>query len=140
MAKTNPTFNSDKWKTLESDLIDGDAVEQLKLHIEDSNLHKMPAALASAGPDMKFEVLMKCLAKHTELFGPNRTYILKMVRDYLADAKEEVAFLRDCAWPACMNDLANIIVELAMTNAPSPQDCIIAIRAGKFAELGTSIK
>jgi hypothetical protein len=27
MAKTNPTFNSDKWKTLESDLIDGDAVE-----------------------------------------------------------------------------------------------------------------
>ena len=64
MAKTNPTYNSDKWRSLENALIEGDAIEQLKLHIEDSDLHKMPAALASAGPDMKFEVLMKCLTKH----------------------------------------------------------------------------
>ena len=27
MAKTNPTFNTNKWKSLETDLIEGDAVE-----------------------------------------------------------------------------------------------------------------
>ena len=80
----------------------------------------MPAALASAGPDIKFEVLMKCLTAHKELYGPNKTYILKMVRDYLMDAKDDVVFLRDCTWPACMNDIAKIIVELAITKAPSP--------------------
>ena len=80
----------------------------------------MPAALASAGPDMKFDVLMKCLAKHKELYDPNKTYVLKMVRDYLCDSKEELAYLMDCAWPACMNNLANIIVDFAKTRPPSP--------------------
>ena len=73
----------------------------------------MPAVLESAGPEMKFEVLMKCLNKYSEVYEPNKTYILTMLRDYLIDCGSQVEFLHDCLWPACMNEIVNVIVQLA---------------------------
>lgn len=63
-----------------------------------------------------------------------------MVQDYLADCKENVAFILKCEWPACMNELVNVIIDFAISKAPSPQDCLLCIRAGRLADLGDSLE
>lgn len=65
---------------------------------------------------------------------------MKMVLDYLSDCKEDIAFLRECEWPACMNDLVNVIIDFAASRPPTPQECLLCIRAGMLAELGENIQ
>ena len=65
---------------------------------------------------------------------------MKMVLDYLSDCGEDVAFLHECYWPACMNDLVNVIIDYALSRPPTPQECLLCIKAGMLADLGENIE